>query len=241
MRPSTTQFLFDEMLRRIQTGAWSVGEAIPSERTLIKEFEVSRIALREALSMLRSIGVLDTSHGRKSIVQCVGTDLLARLMPLVVSLDATASYRQVFEIRLAIEVPAAGLAALRRTPADLERLDEFAAKYARHVESGSSYYPEADLEFHLQIARSSQNPLFTALLNVISRYVIEVQVQSWGSGVSVASDRASRAHFAILEAVRDQDPERSRVEMEAHLRYTFSLVRTPQPPTSPHSLGVPNS
>lgn len=223
-RITTTQTLFEEMLDRILTGVWPVGKPIPSERTLMIEMDVSRIALREALSMLRSLGVLDTSHGRKSIVRRVGTDLIEKLMPLIVSLEPAGNYRHVFEVRLAIEAPTAALAALRRTSEDLARLHESADQYARHVDSGMAHYSQTDLDFHLQIARSTQNPLFTTLMNVISRYVIAVQTQSYGSGVPVAWDRAKRAHFAILEAIEDQDPERARAEMEAHLRYTATLA-----------------
>lgn len=212
------------MLRRIQTGEWPVGQAIPSERTLIKEMEVSRIALREALSMLRSLGVLDTSHGRKSVVRQVGTELIERLVPLIISLEPISGFHQVFEMRLALEGPAAALAAARRTEADLARLEALAAEYASQGDVDVDHYPRTDLEFHLQIARATGNPIFTALLNVISRYVIAGQQQSWGSSRPTAWDRAKRAHLAIFEAIRDQDPERARVEMEAHLRYTATLL-----------------
>ncbi len=223
MRVTTTQSLFDEMLQRIQTGAWPVGQAIPSERSLMQEMGVSRIALREALSMLRSLGVLDTGHGRKSVVRRVSTELLERILPLVCALEPGGSYGQVFEVRLALETPAAGLAALRRTGADLQRLEELANEYARQ-ETVAGHYPRTDLEFHLQVAQATHNPLITTLLNVISRYVIAVQSHSWNSGIPVAWDRAKRAHFSILEAIRAQDPDRARVEMEAHLRYTAALA-----------------
>jgi GntR family transcriptional repressor for pyruvate dehydrogenase complex len=176
--------------------------------------------------MLRSLGVLDTGHGRKSIVRHVGTDLLERILPLVCALEPGGSYRQVFEVRLALEVPAAGLAALRRTKADLQRLEELADEYASQEIVG--HYPRTDLEFHLQVAQATQNPLITTLLNVISRYVIAVQSQSWDSGVPVAWDRAKQAHYSILDAIRAQDPDRARVEMEAHLRYTASLAPAAQ-------------
>jgi len=214
------------MLSPIQTGSWSVGMPIPSKRTLMKEMEVSRIALREVLSRLRSLGVLAMGHGRKSIVRTVGTELLTRILPLVVSLETTSSYRQIFEIRLAIESPSAALASLRRTPEDLELLHMHADQCAHDVgaEAGANHYPKTDFEFHLQIARSTPNPLFTVLLNVISRYLIAVQEQSFGSGVAIAWDRAKRAHCATLEAIRDRNPDRARVEMETHPRYTSTLI-----------------
>lgn len=211
------------MLRRIQTGEWPVGKPIPAERTLITELNVSRIALREALGMLRSLGVLDTSHGRNSIVRQVGTELLDRIVPLILSLEPVSGFHQVFEMRLAIEVPAAA-PAQRRTSEDLAKLEALAVEYALQDSVEIDHYPRTDLEFHLQIARAAQNPLFTAMLNVISRYVIAGQQQSWGSSRPIAWDRAKRAHFAICEAIRDRDANRARVEMEAHLRYTATLV-----------------
>ncbi len=224
MKITTTQTLFDEMLRRIQTGEWAPGQAIPSERNLIKEMDVSRIALREALSMLRSLGVLDTGHGRKSVVRQVGTDLLDKLLPLVTRLEPVSGFHEVFEVRLAMEVPAAGFAAARRTAEDLISLENLAKEYAEQDNVGAGHYPRTDLEFHLQIARASRNPLFTALLNVISRYVIAGQAQSWGTSRPIAWDRAKQAHFAIFEAIRDRDVDRAKAEMDAHLRYTASLV-----------------
>ncbi|HBN77255.1 MAG TPA: hypothetical protein DD473_15865, partial [Planctomycetaceae bacterium] len=61
-RQSTTSRLYEEMIQLIESGEWEVGGSIPSERTLMQQFQVSRIAVREALSMLRALGVLDISH-----------------------------------------------------------------------------------------------------------------------------------------------------------------------------------
>ena len=189
----------------------------------MKEFGVSRIAVREALSMLRSLGVLQTSHGRKSVVRRIGTDLLEKLFPLMLSLEGASGYREVFEARLAVEGPAAYLAAQRRTAGDLRRLEELLADFQRLP--NTEYVPEADLEFHLQIARATRNPLFSTLMSVISRYVIYLQTTSARSVLEVASQRLGQDHADILEAIRSRDTERARVAMEAHLRRAESLVR----------------
>lgn len=84
---STTQWLFQQMLDRIERGDWPVGESIPSERALLAEFGISRFPLREALSMLRGLGILDISHGRKSVVRQIDSDILGRLFPLMLSLE----------------------------------------------------------------------------------------------------------------------------------------------------------
>lgn len=225
--PSTPQRLFEEMLEKIRSGEWPADQPIPGERTLKEEFGVSRIALREALSMLRSLGILQTGHGRGSVVRRLGPEFFRRLFPLILSAEGTRSYDEVFEVRVAIEGPATYLAATRRTAADLERLDELVALFRSQAESESPERAETDLEFHLAVARSSGNPLFPALLNAISGFVIYGLRETWtrAGETPLARARAIDRHEAIVEAIRRRDAELARNEMEAHLRYTAGLVQ----------------
>ena len=222
-RKSTTEGLFDEMLDRIRSGQWKIGEAIPSERQLMEEFGVSRIPLRESLSMLRALGVLDTGHGRKSIVRQIDANMLGRLFPLMLSMESEQTYEHVFEMRLTLESRTAYLAALRRDEDDLARLEELLATFRRQVELGIAESIETDLEFHLQIARSTKNPLFPLLLSPLASYVTYVQAEV----LKNAPNRRLRAleyHEVITEAIRDQDPDRARGEMETHMRYSAHRV-----------------
>jgi GntR family transcriptional repressor for pyruvate dehydrogenase complex len=217
-RGSTTERLFDQLLVRIRQGTWPVGSAIPSERTLMVEFGVSRIAIREALSMLRSLGVLDVSHGRRAIVRQVDAETLGRLFPLMLSLEGEQTFQQVFEIRVAIEAPAAYLAALRHTEDDVRRLEELVEQFNRRFDQNFDARDNAELELHLGIARATKNPLFATLLSAIAGYVIYVQSECCRDDVEMRQ-RAKLSHESIVDAIRHRDPQRARVEMEAHLRF----------------------
>src|SRR5262245_17142768 len=91
---STTQGLYSRMLDRIQAGEWPVGSAIPSERTLIDEFGVSRIAVREAVSMLRGLGVVEVSHGRRTRVRKIDARVLDQLLPLMLATGGQRTFQQ---------------------------------------------------------------------------------------------------------------------------------------------------
>jgi GntR family transcriptional regulator, transcriptional repressor for pyruvate dehydrogenase complex len=212
--------IFEAMLERIRGGAWKVGQAIPGERVLIDEFGVSRLALREALSMLRGLGLIETAQGRGSVVQAIDSRLLGQLMPLMISLEGEHTYEQIYEVRLTVEPRHAYLAALRRSPSDLARLEELHAALVASAGEALGRWVRADMDFHQAIAAATRNPLLPVMLRMMTEYVIHAQK------VSCAGDRAKRgrtlqAHENILHAVRQRDGERARVEMEAHLRSSF--------------------
>jgi GntR family transcriptional repressor for pyruvate dehydrogenase complex len=221
---STTQAIFDQMLDRIRTGRWPVGTAIPSERSLIQEFGVSRIPLREALSMLRALGVLDTRQGRGSTIRNIDATVLGKLFPLMFNYQGQQTFRQVFELRLAVESRTAYLAAQRRNDDDVRRLQALADRYGRELDGGDTGVAAAtDLEFHGAIAEATKNSLFPLLLKVLSGLVAYTLKEHGYSDVK-RIQRARHAHESIAEAIEAQDAERARVEMEAHLRYSASRI-----------------
>lgn len=216
---SATHSVYLQMLDNIQHGQWPVGEAIPSERTLIDQFGVSRIAIREAVSMLRGMGVVDVGHGRRTRVRRVDSAVFGRLLPLMLFSDGQRTFDQVFEVRLAIESRTSFLAATARTAEHLRRLEELVERFRRQSADGDASATETDLEFHLLIAAATGNPLFPLLLEALARFVTFAQTESCRDDPR-RSQRAALAHEAIAEALAAGDAERARVEMEAHLRYS---------------------
>jgi GntR family transcriptional repressor for pyruvate dehydrogenase complex len=211
---STTQLLFQKMLDRIQSGQWPINKPIPSERALMKEFGVSRICVRESLSMLRALGILETCHGRSSIIRRMDSEIIGRLFPLMLSLQGEQTYGQIFEVRLNLESRTAYLAALRRSEQDLQELDKLLELLRVQLEQKSV---QTDLTFHIKIAQATKNPLFPLLLKALSGFVTYVQVLSCKDNPD-KRHRALLCHETIAEAIRNKDPERARVEMESHLR-----------------------
>ncbi|QDT10175.1 FadR/GntR family transcriptional regulator [Planctomycetes bacterium K23_9] len=227
---TSTQTVFQKMLLNVQSGIWETGAKIPSERSLIDQFGVSRIAIREALSMLRGLGVLEINHGQRTRVKTVDAVTLGHLLPLMLSSGGQQTFDQVFEVRLAIESQTASQAARRRTSEQLERLKELLASFRDAMRNDGNTNAQAiDLEFHLEIARATANPLFPVLLEALAGFVSFAQKASCQND-SERSQRAVLAHESIFEAIRDADADRARVEMESHLRYSMTRKIRPDEP-----------
>jgi GntR family transcriptional regulator, transcriptional repressor for pyruvate dehydrogenase complex len=221
---STTEGVYTQMLENIQAGQWPVGSEIPSERDLIDQFGVSRIAVREAVSMLRGMGVVDVNHGRRTRVRKVDAQVLDQLLPLMLATGGQRTFQQIFDVRLALESQAAYVAATTRTDKQMKRIEMLVKRFRRLSRSGSG--PAAlktDFEFHLEIAKATGNPLFSILLEALTRFVVFGQNESCKNDPE-RRQRAVRAHAAIADALADRDADRARVEMEAHLRYSASRV-----------------
>lgn len=214
-RQSTTSRLYESMIQLIESGEWEVGKAIPSERNLMTQFGVSRIAVREALSMLRALGALEISHGKSTTVRKISSGTLAKLFPLMLSMEGEQSLTHVFEVRRGLELQTARLAALKRTANDLNTLTELAQRFdSYNTDTPESI--ESDHQFHVHIAKATGNPLLFVLLNVLGSYVKYAQRES-GKHDPEQHHRASEAHHEILQAITDRNPDLAQKKMEQHL------------------------
>jgi len=215
-RVSVADSVFDQMLARIQDGEWSVGFTIPSERDLIEEFGVSRIALREAILKLRTLGVLKVSQGKRSVVAKMDSRILGRLFPLIMAMEGEQTFHHIFQVRLLLEKEAVRLAALHRTDRNLAVLDALLEDMADIPTTDPDGWGHKDLAIHLEIARATQNPLFEPMLETLSGYLAHIQT----IGIDGFPERqriAHAAHHALVDAIRRQEPDRARAEMETHL------------------------
>jgi GntR family transcriptional repressor for pyruvate dehydrogenase complex len=235
---SKVEWLTRAMLDRIRSGEWPVGSLLPAERVLVETFGASRIALREAMSTLRALGVLDTAHGRGSTVRRIDASILEQLLPLMLSLEGEQPFAQTFELRLALEGRTAYLAALRRTDDEMAQIDRLVAEFRRQVDGQLDGTIATDIAFHLAIAEATHNPLFPTVLRAISEFVKYVQTISCTNN-PVRQARALQAHESIAEAIRDRDAERARVEMESHLRYSALRILRSGPPEADAPVRVP--
>lgn len=164
--------LGDEVISRLReqiaTGAWPVGERIPPESELIERLQVGRGTVREAIKALAHAGLLEVRQGDGTYVKSRSelAGAMRREMRNVTDLE-------VQEVRRALEVEGARLAAKRRTDADLRAmtaaLDErdLAAALAREVghwdRSWGTPWVEADVRFHQAVVTASHNPLLTEM------------------------------------------------------------------------------
>ncbi|MCU1511083.1 MAG: GntR family transcriptional regulator [Arthrobacter sp.] len=146
-RLSAAEAVFNALRTDIESGLVEVGAKLSSETTLAQRYGVSRSVVREALRSCTALGLTVTKTGKGTFVVAsqVAKDLVL----------GSYSARDLTEARPHIEVPAAGLAAQRRTAEELEGLRDIVAAMA--AEDDPEAWVSLDSSFHAAIARASGN------------------------------------------------------------------------------------
>lgn len=192
------------------------GERLPSERELGAQFNVSRTVIREAVRSLVARGLVRVTSGRGVEVSEVGSGNVAASMKLMVRGYDSLDYEKVNEVRSAVEVQTAGLAARRARPEDVERLRQLCDDHQSSLERGEiDTVSEIDFQFHRELTRASGNELLLAMLDSISDVLREVRHQAMVQ--PHVSEEGLKAHRRILKAVSAGDPKAARDAMAKHL------------------------
>lgn len=195
LAPAATASLVDQaidgMRGLLDSGEWVVGTRIPPEPALAAALGVSRNTVREAVKALAHLGLLQVRRGDGTYV--VATTEVQALMRR--QLDRV-EIAHLLEVRHMIEVRAAGLAAQRRTAADLATLDEV---LARRAQVTGAEFVRADVAFHVAVVEAAHNPLLSELYQGL--------VDTVAASIDPdAGDDLLAEHAAVASAIRAGDP-----------------------------------
>jgi DNA-binding FadR family transcriptional regulator len=207
----------DALSGYIEAARLGPGDRLPPERELMQALRVGRSSIREGVSQLQALGVLEARIGSGTYIL---KPVSARTVHLPLSIEARGladALLLTLEVRRGIEIEASIAAARRRTPADLEAiaaaLDAMERTHRREGTAG-----EEDLAFHLAIYQASGNPLFRQVLEQLR----ELFEQFWSKPFD-RSDFAARSfpfHRMLYEAIRDGDAAAA----AAHTRAILDIV-----------------
>lgn len=205
----------------VASGRFPPGSMLPSEAELAEREQVSRLTVREAITVLRTKQVLEVKHGRGTVVNPIARwspfdpDLLAARSEDLIGTSALP--RKLLEARRLVEIGVAEMAASRRSEEDVRKIQ---AAHERMKSSAEDVelIVEADIAFHQAIMSSVGNAFIAALFDPIKQLVWEARRQTKEyAGIRV---HAIAAHERILQAIIDRDPERARTAMKNHLIQT---------------------
>lgn len=209
----------------ISAGQLVPGEGLPSERDLAKTLGVSRPSLREALSTLRSRGLVE--RARKGTVVAPPNNGLVG--PLLAALDEGATPEQdVMELRFGIEAYAAFLAATRATAEDLRRIEAALKAASASKSTNSMVLAKLDLAFHRSIAEASHNvalcSTFMALSKATLPYIDKGYMKLTGSlRASRARDEIAQTHSVIYAAIYSRDADAAWMAAYSHLEFSENV------------------
>ena len=207
--------LYEQIVNQIVQGGLPTGERLPSESQLCDLFGVSRPVVREAISRLQADGLVVTRQGAGTFVAMRPKSEFLNLAPI----GCVADLMRCFEFRIALEGEAAFLAAQRRTRTDLAAIDAALAALDKVVNS-QEVGADADHQFHVAIARASQNDMFYRSLDVLSANIFAGMTLGRSLSLQHSQERlraVQKEHEAIGDAIRTGDPEAARRSTRRHI------------------------
>jgi len=209
--------IVDQISTRIEQGVLKPGDRLPAERTLSETLNIGRQTLREALSVLEALGLIEVKHGIGTFVR---TDALSRL-PLAFREEVNADNPFEFlEARRVIEPEMAGLAAKRASEGEIADMETSLAELKADTSGGKREY-ELDRKLHLAIARGAHNDSLYRSLALITE---QMSTHMWRAmkekslEVRGREENFHREHEAVLEAVKAGDHKGAAQAMLTHLK-----------------------
>ncbi|MEH7444069.1 FadR/GntR family transcriptional regulator [Bacillus sp. JJ1122] len=203
-KKKTYQVIVDKITEFFFAGNLKPGEKLPSERELAGQFKVSRTSIREALRTMELNGLIEIRQGGGSYIKASENfqSQKEEITAAIIKAETHLVY-EMLELRRAIEVESAFLAAKRATSQDLEKLRsalEKMALSAQNTELGLT----ADVDFHIAIVEATHNSIFIDLIQTLSEHMKD-------------TIRATRRH-------RFTDPERHEDTMEEHKEIYLAIA-----------------
>lgn len=196
----------------ILSGRVPAGEQFPSERGWAEQLGVSRTTLRQAVRRLAERRLVEIVPGKGTYVrQLLSSDAATPLMTLMRHSRATT--RDVLEARKMIESHGASLAAEHRDPEGLQRLQDALHRFDEATNLADRV--RADLAFHREIARASNNPVIEILFDSMAHLTVEMMIRSLGD--PTVSREGIPFHADIHRAIEQGDPARARKAATDHL------------------------
>lgn len=193
----------DQLRAEISAGRWTVGDRIPTEPALSEMTGTARNTVREAVQSLVHAGLLERRQGSGTYV--IATDEQEVLLDGYFS---SARRRDLFELREALDVTAAGLAAQRRTDADVELLTEVLERRNRLWRTDAFDDPStrqaavaADAELHRAIVAASHNEVYLEFYDSL----LPALRHSIAEGAVAGANSFDDVHRVLVEAVISGD------------------------------------
>ena len=202
----------------IRSGRLQPGARLPTEQDLMAAMGISRTVVREAVSALRAEGLLTARQGSGVFVATDRSRVPYRIDPE--GLSSIEDVLEIMELRLALEVEMAALAAERATSQRLARVQGALGAIDAAIDNGHGAISE-DFAFHRTIAEASGNARFVELLEFLGRHLIPRQ--SIRLSLTTPEEhrsylrRIQKEHREIYQALRAGNAARARKTMRAHL------------------------
>ncbi|GAB3692373.1 FadR/GntR family transcriptional regulator [Nocardiopsis oceani] len=217
MRTPVAQRTVGQIKAMISNGEVGPGERLPTERELSSRLGVSRGTVREAISSLTTLGVLEVRHGAGVYVTALRPSDLLEAFSVLAEVSQDQTLMEVLQVRRMIEPAATAMAAARATPEDLARIGSLLDRMADGAAGCEpAVHGAADLGFHQAIVACVGNATLSAVHSGLSSRTFNERVWA-GHGEADVAEALHEDHWRIHEALAARDPEAARAAAAAHV------------------------
>lgn len=216
--PRVYVVVVEQIRELIQSGVLKSGDKLPTERALAEQLGVSRSSVREALSALEVLGVIQSRQGLGNYVASgVTHDVPEEQFEDLIFEGGTL---EIIEARQLFEPAVAALAARRRSDEDLAAMQSCVTEMQRRLAAGGDVW-ESDWGFHVAVATACHNPLVSALADLITQRVSGrlwqlMREQNYGSDPA-RPRRYLNSHRLMYEAIARGDAAAAEEASRRHL------------------------
>jgi GntR family transcriptional repressor for pyruvate dehydrogenase complex len=204
------------LMQKIAGGELTAGARLPAEQTMAASFGVSRTVIREAISRLKSEGLVGSKQGRGAFLRTDRTDVPFRIDINVE--NPLSSLLHILELRLGLDAEIAALAATHRRRDQMSAIMRALANIDKSSKEGRDAVEE-DLKFHLAIAQATKNPIFFELIQFLGgTFYSAIAVTRANEGRLEALSKQTKAeHEAIAQAIEQRDPIAAAAAARTHI------------------------
>lgn len=220
---AVTEGAINRIKEMIVSGELRPGDRLPREADLAERLGLSRNSLREAVSALSWINVLDVRQGDGTYVTSLEPQLLLEALSFIVDFHRDDTVLRFFEVRRILEPAAASMAAQRMTTDETSELKGILDTL--DGDASLEVLVANDLKFHQRIAEGSGNPVLASLLDTLSAPTTRARI--WrGLTQDGAVARTRQQHVAIYEAIAARQPDVARAWATVHIADVEDWLRT---------------
>ncbi len=211
-KKTVVDIIVDQIKELVVKGELKPGNKLPSERKLAEMFDVSRPAIREALKVLISLGIVD----RRNEGSYISNNMLKSIQdPLLFNLLIEESdFRELFEARKIIELEIVKLAIENITSKGLKKLEDNINNTEDNLDKPKKF-TELDIKFHISMAEAAGNSVLLIFLHTIRSLLKQSIVKLLGQGNMM--EIALEYHRKIFEAIKTGDEEKAKEYLLSHL------------------------
>ncbi len=216
----TYEIVASRIVQLIAETGLKPGERLPTERELSHKLGVSRHTVSQAVKVLTVSGVLRPRQGSGIYVTQTSAPPTAPFIDLTLY-GYPQKVQQLSEFRMTLEMQTARLAAERITPRGLRHIEDAALATRTGAQAQDPVlFTEADTRLHLGIAEATANEYLLSAVSAVNRLHIWTTAIAMGAegGTPGSPSLAAEQHLAIVQAIREGNPEEAAARMQIHIQ-----------------------